>query len=192
MKMSKNEFDAMNTLFRRLIQQGLEYPNFIRMGLDVQNKDVLEIGCGSGYGAKLLYKQRPHSYLGVDLMPEQISLAQKLNLPGAEFGIADATDLSQVVDASKDVVVIFNVLHHIPNWRKAVAECARVLRPAGCLFVEEPDGPSVQAWDRIFHWVHPDEILLLHDLESALSLNSLSIQRKFRAFGYGVFVARRL
>lgn len=192
MKMSKNEFDAMNTLFRRLIQQGLEYPNFIRMGLDVQNKDVLEIGCGSGYGAKLLYKQRPRSYQGVDLMPEQIAMAQKLSLPGAEFGIADATDLSQVVDASKDVVVIFNVLHHIPDWRKAVAECARVLRPAGWLFVEEPDGPSVQAWDRIFHWVHPDEVLLLHDLESALSLNSFSIQRKFRAFGYGVFVARKL
>jgi ubiquinone/menaquinone biosynthesis C-methylase UbiE len=192
MKLSIDEFNAMSSLFRRLIQRFLEYPNFIRLGLEVQNKDVLEIGCGSGYGAKLLYKQHPRSYLGVDVMPEQIALAQKLNLPGAEFNVADAADLSQVADASKDVVVIFNVLHHIPNWRKAVAECARVLHTGGWLFVEEPDGPSVRAWDRIFHWVHPDELFLLHDLESALSHDGFNIQRKLRAFGYGVFVAQRL
>ena len=192
MKLSIDEFAAMSSLFRRLIQRFLEYPNFIRLGLEVQNKDVLEIGCGSGYGAKLLYKQHPRSYLGVDVMPEQIAPAQKLNLPGAEFNVADAADLGQVTDASKDVVVIFNVLHHIPNWRKAVAECARVLHPGGWLFVEEPDGPSVQAWDRIFHWVHPEEILLLRDLESALSHDGFIIRHKMRAFGYGMFVAQRL
>jgi hypothetical protein len=35
-------------------------------------------------------------------------------------------------------------------------------------------------------------MLLLRDLEAALSLNGFSIQRKMRAFGYGVFVAQRL
>jgi hypothetical protein len=57
----------------------------------------------------------PRRYLGVDIMPEQIALAQKLNLPGFQFSLADATDLSQVAETSKDVVVIFNVLHHIPE-----------------------------------------------------------------------------
>jgi hypothetical protein len=38
-----------------------------------------------------------------------------LNLPGVQFSLADATDLSQVTEACKDMVVIFNVLHHIPD-----------------------------------------------------------------------------
>jgi SAM-dependent methyltransferase len=97
-----------------------------------------------------------------------------------------------VEDQSKDIIVIFGVLHHIPEWRKVISECARVLRPGGRLFVEEPDGGFiVDYWERVFHWGHPYEMLRLRQLESALEQNGLEIQRKVWAFGFGVYAARK-
>jgi SAM-dependent methyltransferase len=191
MKLSNKEFTAMGTPLRRAFQRIVEYPNFGRMGMQTQGADVLEIGCGSGYGATLLYKQQPRSYLGIDLMPEQLALAAKLSLPGAEFRLADAADLAGVADQSKDLVVIFGVLHHIPEWRKVVSECARVLRPGGKLFVEEPDGGFMVVWERLFHWGHPDEMLRLWQFESALEQNGMKILRKLYIFGFGVFAAQK-
>lgn len=191
MKLSDKEFKAMGTPLRRTLQRTVEYPNFVRMGLQAQDSDILEIGCGSGYGASLLYKQHPRSYLGIDLMPEQLALAERLSLPGAEFRLADASDLGLVADQSKDLVVIFGVLHHIPEWRKVVSECGRVLRPGGRLFVEEPDGGFILGWERLFHWGHPDEMLRLRQLEAALQQNGMQIQRKLYAFGFGVYAAKK-
>jgi hypothetical protein len=37
-----------------------------------------------------------------------------------------------------------------------VQEGARLHRQSGRLIVEEPDGAYVQAFDRIFHWGHPE------------------------------------
>jgi SAM-dependent methyltransferase len=189
--MSKGEFEAMNSTFRRLIHRFLEYPLFVLMGLHVKEADVLEIGCGSGYGAKLLYRQRPRSYLGIDVMPEQIALARELNLPGAEFRLADASDLSQIEDASKDAIVIFNALHHIPSWRNVIAECYRILRSGGRIFIEEPDGPAVRSFDRWQHWTHPDELLLLRELDEELLRNGFINRRKLPAITYGIFAAQK-
>lgn len=41
-------------------------------------------------------------------------------------------------DASFDVVITSEVLEHIPDWRAALAECARVLRPGGRAYMTFP------------------------------------------------------
>ena len=64
MKLSTPEFRAMQSIPRKLGQRFFEMPMFRQMGLDLQNKDVLEIGCGSGYGAYLLNQLQPKSYIG--------------------------------------------------------------------------------------------------------------------------------
>jgi SAM-dependent methyltransferase len=76
----------------------------------------LEIGCGSGYGAALLLTLNPRSYTGIDLMPEQIALAQQRQLPKARFLLQDASDLAPFADASQDTVVIFGVLRGTAKW----------------------------------------------------------------------------
>jgi ubiquinone/menaquinone biosynthesis C-methylase UbiE len=47
-------------------------------------------------------------------MAEQVEKARQ-RYPQYEFLVQDATNLSQFADGSKDVVVIFGVLHHIPE-----------------------------------------------------------------------------
>jgi SAM-dependent methyltransferase len=189
MKLSEREFKGMNTGFRRWLQRSYEFPTFLAFQVPVKDRDVLEIGCGNGYGAQFLLGQKPKSYVGIDLMPEQIALAQKRELPNAEFHVQDASDLANFGAGSKDTVVIFGVLHHIPTWRTVIREASRVLRPGGWLYVEEPDGSFLLAWERIFHWGHPDEMLTLKELRNELTAQGYTIQSRRHLFGFGLYAA---
>ncbi len=177
MKLSTPEFRAMQSLPRKLGQRFFEMTMFRHMGLDLQNKDVLEIGCGSGYGAYLLNQLRPKSYIGLDVMTEQVELARK-KYPQFKFLIQDAEDLSQFENESKDLVIIFGVLHHIPNWRKAIDEITRVLKPNGSLFLEEPRGVDIKVFDAFFRWGHPNTDFGLNALDKYLAERKLKIVNK--------------
>ena len=85
---------TMNNPLRRYIQKHFEFRLFQEMGLTGTGKRILEIGCGSGYGAELLSRLRPASYVGIDLMPEQIELTRGIDLPNTQLAVMDATDLS--------------------------------------------------------------------------------------------------
>ncbi len=177
MKLSSIEFRAMQSPWRRWGQRTVELPLFRSLGLDVRDKDVLEIGCGSGYGAFLLNRLGPRSYLGLDLMPEQIERARQ-KYPGYRFEVGDATDLSGLDDASFDVVIIFGVLHHIPAWRTALNEIARLLRPGGSLFLEEPRGVDLRLFEALFRWGHPQSDFGLRAMEAHLGGLGLIIFRR--------------
>src|SRR3972149_1485423 len=180
MRLTEQEFRAMNSPLRWFIQRNLELPVFRLLGLKDENQDILEIGCGSGYGAVLLASLKPKSSVGVDLMPEMIELPrQRVKLANAEFLAVDAADLSRFPDGSKDVVVIFGILHHIPKWREIIKESHRVLRSGGKLFVEEPNRTAVKFWDLIFHWNHPEEGLFTwREFENHLLSTGFTIRRR--------------
>jgi ubiquinone/menaquinone biosynthesis C-methylase UbiE len=192
-RMTDAEVRAMNRPLRRLAQRWIEMPLFRLAGLRVEDRDVLEVGCGSGYGAVLLSRLRPRSYLGIDLMPEQIELARRRGeLPGVQFALMDASEMPGVPDASKDVVVIFGVLHHIPKWRDVPGQCHRVLRPGGRLFLEEPHAVAVRAWDRVFHWEHPPEAMFsMKELEAGLRAAGFQIARRLPVFPFRIFRAEK-
>jgi ubiquinone/menaquinone biosynthesis C-methylase UbiE len=177
MKLSDIEFRAMDSWWRRWGQSHFELPLFQRMGLDVHDKDILEIGCGNGYGAYLLHQGLPHSYVGLDLMEEQIGKARQ-RYPQYQFLLQDATDLSQFREASKDVAIIFGVLHHIPAWRKVIDEIKCVLRPGGSFFVEEPRGVDLKLFEVVFHWEHPDSDFSINRMEEHLKSRGFEICNK--------------
>lgn len=178
MKLSEVEFRAMNTWWRKWGQRHFELPLFQQLGLDVRGKDILEIGCGNGFGGHLLNQFRPKSYVGLDVMEEQIAIAQK-KYPQYQFILQDATDLSHFADASKDVVIIFGVLHHIPEWRKTLDEIARVLKPNGSLFLEEPRGVDLKFFDFFFRWGHPDTDFGLRALEQHLMSHRFHFKKQW-------------
>ena len=177
MKLSDIEFRAMDSWWRRWGQENFEVPLFERMGLDIRSKDALEIGCGNGHGAYLINQRAPRSYIGMDVMEAQIEKARR-RYPHYQFLIQDATDLSQFADASKDVVIIFGVLHHIPEWRKVIDEVRRVLRPNGSFFVEEPRGMDLKLFDFFFRWGHPESDFGIQRMEQYLTSHGFIICNK--------------
>ena len=96
--------------------------------------DVLELGCGLGYVSAFLAKEYKLSVVGTDVDPEQIDKARNLHLNGEllQFHTRDAADLGFAA-GSFDLVVSQNVFHHLPEWRRAAREVARVLRVGGYL-----------------------------------------------------------
>jgi ubiquinone/menaquinone biosynthesis C-methylase UbiE len=146
MLMNSIEYWAMNNPLRAFVQRHYEAPRLRRLSTG-KSDDILEIGCGQGVGAKIIYDMFvPKRYLGVDLDPRMIRRARKRAgvLPNASFIEGDITDL-EVPDSSFDLVVDFGVIHHVPNWRDAIAEVSRVLRPHGeFLFEDLP----LETWER--------------------------------------------
>jgi ubiquinone/menaquinone biosynthesis C-methylase UbiE len=193
-RLSRAEFRAMNSLPRRLLQKHYELPRVKRMGIRFNEKDVLEIGCGSGYGATLILKDKPRSYIGIDMMEEQIALAQKRGIQGAEFRLEDAANMQSIEDASKDLIVIFGALHHIPEWRIVLSECHRVLRHEGEMYVEEPAGKLLELVDGKWpHWGHPKEgHFSLQELTRSLTDSRFRIINLSSAFGFGFYRVQRM
>ncbi len=154
------EFAAMQSPLRRFVQRRWELPAFVRTlhraKIDLRGKRILEAGCGSGYGLELLDREfRPSRLVGFDLMPEQIERARARHVP-AEIRVGDITRIAEP-DGSFDAVFVFGILHHVPTWRTALAEIARVLAPSGALCVEELHGRGARLSDKVLRTSHPRE-----------------------------------
>src|SRR3989338_7444966 len=93
---------------------------------------ILEVGCGKGTTTFCIAQRFPDaSIIGLDYDSHQIKLAQKENkIKNITFVVGDAERLTYS-SGRFDVVVEVLSLHHMPNWKKAIAEIYRVLRPKG-------------------------------------------------------------
>ena len=159
MKLSLKEYDAMQSGWRKWINEHMEIGGFKAWGMDFAGKDILEVGCGSGFSASLIVKDHPKSYTGMDIMPEQLEKAEALGLPGAQFVQGDAADLSRFEDGSFDMIVDFMILHHEEGWRRFLDEAFRVLRPGGEMYINDLTRKGVHLTDALFHWEHAEEPL---------------------------------
>jgi len=95
------------------------------------NKDVLEVGCGTGL---ILHRsaQFARRAVGIDLSGGMLVKAASRGLAVAQ---ASATDLP-IATASVDVAYSFKVLAHIPDISGALREMSRVVRPGGWVLAE--------------------------------------------------------
>lgn len=107
---------------------------------------VLDVGCGTGYFARLLARAvGPEGLVvGIDPSPEMISYAsRKAGRPSnCRFQVGTAESLDFPAERF-DVVVSSLMLHHLPEELRvpALREMRRVLRPGGRLLVAEAQVP---------------------------------------------------
>ena len=148
----------MDSTARRLSHRFVEFRTFQRMlraaDIDLARTAILDAGCGNGYGLELLARAyQPSRLVGIDLMPEQIERAQRRGLD-AEIRVGTITAIGEP-DRTFDAVFVFGILHHVPAWRAAMIELARVLKPGGVLLIEELHGKTAELSDRYLGTSHP-------------------------------------
>lgn len=119
----------------------------------LRDKDVLEIGCGTGVHARLLAEAGAR-LTAVDLTPTAVDLTKRrLELAGLEADVreADAESLP-FPDAAFDFVWSWGVIHHSEDTNRVLAEIARVLRPGGRLALMIYHRNSMTFWiDYVLH-----------------------------------------
>jgi SAM-dependent methyltransferase len=98
--------------------------------------EVLEAGCGEGYGAELISRVA-RRVIALDY--DETTVAHvRARYPRVEVMHGNLAELP-LADASVDVVVNFQVIEHLWDQTQFVRECARVLRPSGLLMVSTPN-----------------------------------------------------
>lgn len=161
--MNRMETALINSFPRRALQRFYEAPLLARLGGRVPGGRVLEIGCGSGYGTGLILNLFGAATVdAVDLDPRAVAAAQRrLSTYGrrVQVAVGSATDLmtaAGAADASYDAVFDFAIIHHVEDWRAALAEVARVLRPGGRFFFDEVTAAALRrpTYQRLFE--HPE------------------------------------
>jgi len=107
--------------------------------LRANEADVLDIGCGYGYGSHLL-SEKARSVVGLDMHPPAIAYAKENYLrPNLTFREHDANEPLPFEDDSFDLIVSSEVLEHIHRQRELMEEVRRVGRNGGRAIVKTPN-----------------------------------------------------
>jgi ubiquinone/menaquinone biosynthesis C-methylase UbiE len=106
------------------------------LGLATKGLDIVDVGCGAGMQT-MMWAADGHRAQGVDISEPLVELArQRAVARGLDacfhVGSAAALDLP---DASVDIVLVSELLEHLPQWQPCVDEALRVLRPGGVIYL---------------------------------------------------------
>lgn len=118
-----------------------------------RGKAVLDLGCGSGYGAARI-AALAKSIVAVDVSEEAIRFASEhYASPNLTHRVIQPDAPLPFKSASFDVVLSFQVIEHVRDDAGYVAEALRVLRPGGTLIVITPNRkvrllPLQRPWNR--------------------------------------------
>lgn len=97
------------------------------------NKDVLELACGTGQGAGYL-SGCANYYLATDYSWPMVK-ALKSHYRDRVDVLQCSSELMPVKDESFDVIIVFEAIYYFPDIKKFVSECMRVLRKNGKVLI---------------------------------------------------------
>ena len=104
----------------------------------VENRTVLDVACGTGYGLPLL-KQHARWVIGVDVDLDAAKTAQaELVNSFGHVIVADGRQLP-FEDDSFQVITSFETLEHLEQRDRFLSETARVLSPEGVCIISTPN-----------------------------------------------------
>ena len=120
---------------------------------------VLDLGCGEGRHVISAYLEQDVTSIGVDLSVNDLQTTQQKFQPFAEpnnsaksFGLSAANALQlPFADNTFDKVICSEVLEHIPDFRGALEEVERVLKPGGLFCASVP-----RTWPEKICWFFSD------------------------------------
>ncbi|MEO2169982.1 MAG: methyltransferase domain-containing protein [bacterium] len=109
------------------------------VGPMVVGKEVLEAGCGEGYGASMMAEHAAR-VVGIDYNGVALGIArEKHSRPNVEFREVNLLELAETAPGTFDAVTNFQVLEHLDDPAPFLAAAAACLKPGGCLILTTPN-----------------------------------------------------
>jgi 2-polyprenyl-6-hydroxyphenyl methylase/3-demethylubiquinone-9 3-methyltransferase len=108
-----------------------------RYGQDLNQVRLLDIGCGGGVLSEE-FAGLGCQVVGIDISPRSIAVAQahaEQSGLSIDYRIGEAMGLP-FEDSSFEAVSCCDMLEHVSDWERVIAESARVLKPDGLFFFD--------------------------------------------------------
>ncbi len=119
-------------------QKNVITPNLIRLVDPKPDMTVLDLACGQGYFS-FAFAQTGAKVIGCDISKELIDFAKSKAIKekngNVEFYVTSSDKLAFIQDKTVDLITIVLAIQNIENIVGTFAECSRVLKPDGKLFV---------------------------------------------------------
>jgi ubiquinone/menaquinone biosynthesis C-methylase UbiE len=134
-----NDYDSFAEAYTasaetNLINAYYERPAMLALAGDVAGRRILDAGCGSGPLFAAL-RDRGAVVTGIDRSAGMLALARRRLGDNADLRVAELGGPLPFPDGMFDDVTASLVLHYLEDWRSALAELRRVLKPGGRLIV---------------------------------------------------------
>lgn len=116
-------------------QVGRLYQRYYFAKKFAENKDILEVACGSGLGLRFL-KEVARNVIGVDIDEKNVITAKKCceGTEGIKVDLMDAHDLA-FADHSIDLMLLFEAIYYLQEPKKFIEEAYRILREGGNIII---------------------------------------------------------
>ena len=109
-----------------------------------RGKRVLDMGCGAGYGSAELAKHAS-KVTGLDVSSEAVSYAREHFPAGNVEFLESSAAAVPCPDQCFDLIVAFEVIEHLAEWRRLLEEARRLMAPGGQFIVSTPNKSYYQA-----------------------------------------------
>lgn len=143
-------------------------------------KDVVDLCCGVGHQATLL-AENGYKVTGIDYSGKMIRLARARKagkLHKLRYKVADA-QRTGLPDSKTDAVILCMALHNIlPDWKGAIREASRILKPGGIVVIVEGVPPSdecEQFFKNVLSQTHKRHFFAIWEVIECLDLNGFTV-----------------
>jgi SAM-dependent methyltransferase len=118
--------------------------------LSMLERGRLLVDCGAGTGRFALEASRACTVIAVDDHEESLEIARRnLGMEAVRRGSCTALPLA---DGTADIVTALDVIEHVEDDRRAVAEMLRILKPGGIIVITVPAFQGLWSdWDVALH-----------------------------------------
>ena len=145
----------------------------------IENKEVVEIGCGNGVQSLYIWQKfKPAKITGIDLSTANIEIAisekERMNAEVVSFLVDDAQNMKNIPSESVDVLLSIESAFHYPDKTAFLKEVHRVLKPGGQFLIADiltkPSEKRFKLWSNSMShhfWSHRqyNEVFKMLELE---------------------------
>ena len=103
-----------------------------------RESSLIEVGCGAGQFANLLFDQGFTNYRGIDFSEQAIALAKKANLKFQDKFAVDDAFTSSIFDCDYEMVILFEIIEHLQEDLKLLER----IKPGKKVLLSVPNFPD--------------------------------------------------